>query len=53
MTSELPQQQNDAITYFTCNCISRHWKLSTGTFSAIAALVFVKFKGAFDWEIRI
>ena len=22
-------------------------------FSAIAALVFVKFKGAFDWEIRI
>ena len=21
MTSELPQQQNDAITYFTCNCI--------------------------------
>ena len=27
MTSELSQQRNDAITYFTCSIISRHWEL--------------------------
>ena len=27
MTSELSQQRNDAITYFTCNSVSRHWEL--------------------------
>ena len=27
MTSELSQQRNDAITYFTCRIISRHWEL--------------------------
>ena len=27
MTSELSQQRNDAITYFTCSSISRHWEL--------------------------
>ena len=27
MTSELSRQRNDAITYFTCRSISRHWEL--------------------------
>ena len=27
MTSKLSYQQNDAISYFTCSCISRHWEL--------------------------
>ena len=27
MTSELSKQRNDAITYFTCSNISRHWEL--------------------------
>ena len=27
MTSELSWQRNDAITYFTCGSISRHWEL--------------------------
>ena len=27
MTSELSYQRNDAITYFTCSSISRHWEL--------------------------
>ena len=27
MTSELSYQRNDAITYLTCSCISRHWEL--------------------------
>ena len=27
MTSQLSQQLNDAITYFTCSSISRHWEL--------------------------
>ena len=49
MTSELSQQRNDAITYFTCSSISRHWELffqnrSRELFPPIAALMFVKFK---------
>ena len=39
MTSELPQQRNYGITYFTCSSISRHWepvlpKSFTGAFSS-------------------
>ena len=48
-TSELSQQRNDAITYFTCSSISRHWELffqnrSRELFPPIAASMFVKFK---------
>ena len=50
MTSELSQQRNDAITYFTCSNISRHWELffqnrPRELFPPIAASMFVKFKG--------
>ena len=48
MTSELSEQQNDAITYFTCGSISRHSKLffqsSQELFPPLAASLFVKFK---------
>ena len=49
MTSELSPQRNDAITYFTCSSISRHWEpfiqnRSGLLFPPIAALMFVKFK---------
>ena len=49
MTSELLKQRNDAITYFTCSNISRHWELFFQNrllelFSPIAASMFVKFK---------
>ena len=27
LTSELSYKRNDAITYFTCSSISRHWEL--------------------------
>ena len=42
-TTELSQQRNDAITYLTCNRISRHWELffqdrSRERFSPIADL---------------
>ena len=48
MTSELSQQRNDAITYFTCSSISRHWELffqnrSQTLFPKIVASMFVKF----------
>ena len=51
MTSELSWQRNDAITFFTCNSISRHWELffqnsSREIFPPIAALMFVKVKRA-------
>ena len=49
MTSKLSRQRNDAITYFTCSSISRHWDLffqnrSQELFPPIATLMFVKFK---------
>ena len=44
MTSELSKQRNDAITYFTCSSISRHWELFWELFPTIAASIFVKFK---------
>ena len=49
MTSELPQQRNYAITYFTCSSISRHWELFFQNrllelLPTIAASMFVKFK---------
>ena len=49
MTSELSCQRNDAITYFTCSCISWHWELffqnrSRKLFSPISASTFVKLK---------
>ena len=43
MTSELLQQQNDTITYFTCSPISRHWS-SQEFFRPIVASMLVKFK---------
>ena len=47
--SELSQQRNDAITYFTCSSISPHWQLffqnrSQELFPPIATSMFVKFK---------
>ena len=49
MTSELSWQRNDAITYFTCNSISRHWELFFQNrllelFPTIAVSMLVKFK---------
>ena len=49
MTSELSPQRNDAITYFTCSSISRHWESfiqnrSGLLFPPIAPLMFVEFK---------
>ena len=49
MTSELSWQRNDAITYFTCSSISRHWELFFQNrllelLPTIAASMFVKFK---------
>ena len=49
MTSELSKQRNDAITYFTCSNISRHWELFFQNrllelFPTTAASMFVKFK---------
>ena len=49
MTSELSPQRNDAITYFTCSSISRHWEpfiqnRSGLLFPPIAPLMFVEFK---------
>ena len=49
MTSELSWQRNDAITYFTCSSISRHWELFfqnrlVELFPTIVTLMFVKFK---------
>ena len=49
MTSELSWQRNDAITYFTCSSISRHWELFFQNrllelFPTIVATMFVKFK---------
>ena len=49
MTSELSQQRNYAITYFTCSSISRHWELffqnrSQELFPPIATSMFVTFK---------
>ena len=49
MTSELSQQRNVAITYFTCSSISRFWELffqnrSRELFPTIAASMIVKFK---------
>ena len=49
MTSELSQQRNDAITYFTYRSISRHWELFFQNrlrelLPTIAASLFVKFK---------
>ena len=49
MTSELSQQRNDAIIYFTCSIISRHWKLFFQNhlwelFPPMVASMFMKFK---------
>ena len=49
MTSELSQQRNGAITYFTCSSFSRREELvfqnrSLELFPPIAASMFVKFK---------
>ena len=35
MTSELSEQRNDAITYFTCSMISQHWELSLPSLAAL------------------
>ena len=48
-TSELSQQRNDAITYFTCSLISWYWELffhhrSRELYPPIAASMFVKAK---------
>ena len=48
-SQKLSWQPNDAITYFTCSSISRHWELffqnrSQELFPPIAASMFVKFK---------
>ena len=49
MALELSWQRNDAITYFTCSSMSRHWELffqnrSQELFPPMAASMFVKFK---------
>ena len=54
MTSELSYQRNDAIVYFTCSNISRHWELflqnrSRKLFPQIVASMFVKLKRKL-WE---
>ena len=46
-------QRNDAITYFTCSSISRHWELffknrSRELFPPIAASMFVKFNSVIE-----
>ena len=46
-------QRNDAITYFTCSSISRHWEMffqnrSRELFPLIAASMFVKFKSVIE-----
>ena len=49
MTSELSYQRSDAIVYFTCSNIFRHWELflqnrSRKLFPQIVASMFVKLK---------
>ena len=56
-TSELSQQQNDAIVYFKGSSISRHWELffekhSRELFPLIAASMFVKFKRNLEERYR-
>ena len=40
LTSELPWQRNDAITFFTCLCISR--KSLKGAYTSLSSLDRVK-----------